>query len=423
MDMTTKPCTLAQPCTLAKPCGLIGGKLGHSYSPVIHAELGDYEYRLWELEEEQVGTFVRSDAYRAMNVTIPYKKTVMPFLDIITPEAERIGAVNTITRTPDGKLRGDNTDYYGFLQMLRGLHLTLTGKKVMILGAGGASATAQAVTMDQGAAEMRVIAHADNTPETMAKYTDTQVLINCTPVGMYPKNGVSPVSLDYFPHLEGVLDMIYNPAKTRLLLDAQERGIPSINGLVMLVAQAKRASELFFDTTIDDSVIPAITDKIDRSSRNIVLIGMPGCGKSTLGKALAELTGRPFADTDDMIVARAGRSIPDIFAEDGEKCFLQIERDCVAGICAEHGMVIATGGGAPVQPGNGDLLRQNSLVLYLRRDLSALPTDGRPLSQSGKLAEMEKVRGPIYRQICDAEIVVDDDIAVTLARAKEALGI
>ena len=318
MDMTTKP------------CGLIGGKLGHSYSPIIHAELGDYEYRLWELEEEQVGTFVQSDTYRAMNVTIPYKKTVMPFLDEITHEAERIGAVNTITRTPDGKLRGDNTDYYGFLQMLRGLHLTLTGTKVMILGSGGASATVQAVTMDQNAAEMRVITIEDNTPETMAKYTDTQVLINCTPVGMYPKNGVSPVSLDYFPHLEGVLDVVYNPAKTRLLLDAEERGIPCINGLVMLVAQAKRASELFFDTVIDDSVIPAITGKIDADSRNIVLIGMPGSGKSTLGKALAELTGRPFVDTDDMIVERSGRSIPDIFAEDGEKCFRQIERDCVA---------------------------------------------------------------------------------------------
>ena len=417
MDMTTKP------CTQEKPCGLIGHKLGHSYSPIIHAKLGDYEYRLWELEEEDVGAFVRSDTYRAMNVTIPYKKTVLPFLDEISHEANRIGAVNTITRTKDGKLRGDNTDYYGFMQMLRGLNLSLTGKKVMILGSGGASATVQAVTLDQNAAEMRVITIENNTPETMAKYADTQVLINCTPVGMYPHNGVSPVSLDYFPHLEGVLDVVYNPARTRLLLDAEERGIPCINGLVMLVAQAKRAAELFFDTVIDDSVIPAITGQIDMDSRNIVLIGMPGSGKSTLGKALAELTGRPFADTDDMIVERVGKSIPEIFADDGEKCFRRVEKDCVAKICAEHSMIIATGGGAPVQPGSGDLIRQNSRVLYLRRDLDALPTDGRPLSQSGKLTEMEKVRGPVYRSLCDAEIVVDNDIAVTLARAKEALGL
>jgi len=417
MDYTTKP------CPPVKPCGLIGHRLGHSYSPIIHAKLGDYEYRLWEMEEEEVGAFVRSDTWRAMNVTIPYKKTVMPFLDEISDEAQRIGSVNTITRMPDGRLRGDNTDYYGFLQMLEGLHLSLKDKKVLIIGAGGASATVQAVTMDQGAAEMRVVSSKDNTPETMARYTDTQVLINTSPVGMYPKNGVTPVSLDYFPHLEGVLDVIYNPAKTRLLLDAEERGIPCINGLVMLVAQAKRAAELFFDTPFDDSLIPAVTEQIDLDSRNIVLIGMPGSGKSTLGRALAALTGRDFADTDDMVVERTGRSIPDIFAEDGEKCFRQIEKDCVAKICAEHGLVIATGGGAPVQSGNGDLIRQNSRVLYLRRPTEALPTDGRPLSRSGKLSEMEKVRTPVYRSLCDAEIEVDDDINITLARAREALGL
>ena len=411
------------PALSERPCGLIGGKLGHSYSPVIHAELGDYAYHLWELEEEQVGAFVRSDTYRAMNVTIPYKKTVMPFLDEISPEAQRIGSVNTITRLPDGRLRGDNTDYYGFLQMLAGLRLSLCGKKVLIIGAGGASATVQAVAQDQGATELRIVSSKDNTPETLARYTDTQVLINTSPVGMYPKNGVSPVSLDYFPHLEGVLDLIYNPAKTRLLLDAEERGIPSINGLVMLVAQAKRAAELFFDRPFDDALIPAITDKIEKNSRNIVLIGMPGCGKSTLGKALAAATGRAFADTDEMIVQRTGKSIPAIFAEDGEPCFRQIEKDCLAHITAEHGMVIATGGGAPVQPGSGDLLRQNSRILYLRRPTESLSTDGRPLSQSGKLAEMEKVRTPIYRSLSDAEITVDDDINITLARAMEALGL
>ncbi len=417
MDYTTKP------CPPVKPCGLIGHKLGHSYSPIIHAKLGDYEYRLWEMEEEEVGAFVRSDTWRAMNVTIPYKKTVMPFLDEISDEARRIGSVNTITRTKEGKLRGDNTDYYGFLQMLAGLHLTLKDKKVLIIGAGGASATVQAVTMDQGAAEMRVVSSKDNTPETMARYADTQVLINTSPVGMYPKNGVTPVSLDYFPHLEGVLDVIYNPARTRLLLDAEERGIPCMSGLVMLVAQAKRAAELFFDTPFDDGLIPAVTEQIDLDSRNIVLIGMPGCGKSTLGKALADLTGRPFADTDDMIVSRVGKSIPQIFADDGEKCFRQVEKDCVASICAEHGYIIATGGGAPVQPGNGDLLRQNSRILYLRRPTDALPTDGRPLSRSGSLTEMEKIRTPVYRSLCDAEIEVDDDINVTLARAREALGL
>lgn len=407
--------------TKERPCGLIGGKLGHSYSPIIHAELGEYDYRLWELSEEEVGAFVRSDAYHAMNVTIPYKKTVIPFLDEISPEAARIGAVNTITRTASGRLRGDNTDYYGFLQMLSGLQLSLTGKKVMIVGAGGASATAQAVTMDQGAAEVRVIGHRDNTPEVLAKYTDTEVLINCTPVGMYPNNGVSPVELDYFPHLVGVLDMIYNPAKTKLLLEAEKRSIPCINGLVMLVAQAKRASELFFDRVLPDEVIPTITQKIDRDERNIVLIGMPGCGKSTLGKALAAKWGREFVDTDEMVVERCGKSIPTIFAEDGEACFRQIERDCLAAVGKRHGMVIATGGGAPVQPGAADVLRQNSRILYLRRAVTELPTEGRPLSQKGGLSEMEQVRTPIYRGLCDYEIEVDNDCAVTLMRAMEVL--
>jgi len=192
---------------------------------------------------------------------------------------------------------------------------------------------------------------------------------------------------------------------------------------VMLVAQAKRASELFFDTVIDDSVIPAITGKIDRDSRNIVLIGMPGSGKSTLGKALAQLTGREFVDTDDMVTARAGKTIPEIFAEDGEKCFRQVEKDCVAWACRQRSLVIATGGGAPVQYGSGDLLRENSRILYLRRNIEDLPTDGRPLSQSGKLSEMEKVRGPIYKSLCDAEISVDEDVQVTLARVKEVLGL
>jgi len=404
-----------------RPCGLIGHKLGHSYSPVIHKELGEYAYLLWEMEEDQVGAFVRGETYHAMNVTIPYKKTVMPFLDVITPEALRIGAVNTITRTADGKLRGDNTDYYGFMQMLTALQLDPAGKKVMILGAGGASATAQTVAADLGAAEVIVVSSKTNTPEMMAAHRDTQILINASPVGMYPKNGETPVSLDYFPHLEGVLDMIYNPARTRLLLDAQVRGIPCINGLLMLVAQAKRAYELFFDTTIADDVISVITDKIDKAEQNIVLIGMPGCGKSTLGKALANATGRTFVDTDEMVVERAGCSIPEIFAWDGEKCFRQIERDCVAWAGMQRGMVIATGGGAPIQPGCGDLLRQNSRILYLKRDLAKLPTDGRPLSKTDKLAQMEAQRAPIYNSLSDYRILVDENPEITLQRAREVL--
>ncbi len=403
------------------PCGLIGEKLGHSYSAIIHEKLGDYEYKLWEMPEEEVGPFVRSGKYQAMNVTIPYKKTVMPFLDEISDEAARIGAVNTIVRTPEGKLRGENTDYYGLIRMLRTLWLYLDKKHVLIIGAGGASATAQAVAKDEEAASITVLNSKENTPERLAALGDTQVLINCSPVGMYPNNGVSPVSLDYFPHLEGVLDMIYNPAETKLIQDAKARNIPCVNGLVMLVAQAKRASELFFDTKLPDKVIPKITAEIDREARNLILIGMPGCGKSTIGKALAEKLGRPFIDTDEMIVARVGMPIPEIFEKYGEKFFRQVEHDCLMSICHEHGMVIATGGGAPVQAMNADILRENSRLLYLRRPVEDLPTDGRPLSQKGSLEAMEKKRHPTYLRLCHMEITVHSDPAVTLARALEVI--
>ncbi len=403
------------------PCGLIGEKLGHSYSAIIHEKLGDYEYKLWELPEEEVGPFVRSGKYQAMNVTIPYKKTVMPYLDEISDEAARIGAVNTIVRTPEGKLRGENTDYYGLIRMLRTLWLYLDKKHVLIIGAGGASATAQAVAKDEEAASITVLNSKENTPERLAALGDTQVLINCSPVGMYPKGGVSPVSLDYFPHLEGVLDMVYNPAETKLLQDAKARHIPCVGGLVMLVAQAKRAAELFTGTKLPDKLIPKITEEIDKEARNIVLIGMPGSGKSTLGKAMAEKLGRPFYDTDEMIVARVGMPIPEIFEKYGEKFFRQVERDCIESICHERGLLIATGGGAPIQPGNGSLLRENSRLLYLRRPTEDLPTEGRPLSQKGSLTDMEKKRHPTYLRLCHMEITVHPDLEVTLARALEVI--
>ncbi len=403
------------------PCGLIGEKLGHSYSAIIHAKLGDYPYELWEMPEHEVGDFVRSGKYHAMNVTIPYKKTVMPYLDEISPEAQRIGAVNTITRTKEGKLRGDNTDYYGLARMLWSQWLDMEKKHVLLIGAGGASAKAQALAKDQKAASITVLSSKDNTPEKLATLGDTQILINCSPVGMYPNNGVSPVQLDYFPKLEGVFDMVYNPAETKLLFDARERHIPCVNGLYMLVAQAKRAAELFFDEPISDKVIPKIITEIDRESRNIILIGMPGSGKTTIGKLLSEKLGKPFIDTDEMVVERVGMSIPAIFETYGERFFRQVERDCLSSVSIEHGLVIATGGGAAVQPQVSEIFHQNSRVLYLRRPTEDLPTEGRPLSQSGSLEAMEKKRHPIYVRMCDMAITVDNDISVTLNRALEVL--
>ena len=351
-------------------CGLIGAKLSHSYSPEIHKALvGDlYSYELIEMPEEAVGAFVASQALDAYNVTIPYKKTVMPYLDIISERAKKIGAVNTVFKNADGKLCGDNTDYYGFSVMLDSLGVDVKAKKVLILGSGGASATAQAVLSDKGAL-YTVISRSgeDNYENIYERHANASLIVNCSPVGMYPNTDACPVDLSKFPALEGVLDMIYNPARTRLIAAAEALGIPTINGLCMLVAQAKEACEKFCggSITVDDSNISRICAQIAKRNKNIVLIGMPGSGKSTIGKLLAEQLGRRFIDTDEVIVERAGVSIPEIFARDGEESFRLLEEEVCADICKLSGCVIATGGGVVTREKNHLSLRQNSDVVFL----------------------------------------------------------
>ena len=256
-------------------CGLIGEKLSHSFSPQIHAELAGYSYELIELSHDEVGAFVRNNTLDAYNVTIPYKKTVMPFLDVISPEAEAIGAVNTVVREKDGKLHGHNTDYFGFCHMIEASKITVRGKKVLVLGRGGASATVCAVLRDMGVGELIILASADNTPENIARHSDAQIVVNTSPVGMYPNNLKSPVDISLFKSCEGVLDLIYNPSKTQLLLDAEANNIPNINGLPMLAAQAVRAFELFTHTKESKSECERITLEIERQTKNIILICMP----------------------------------------------------------------------------------------------------------------------------------------------------
>ncbi|MCR5682185.1 MAG: shikimate kinase [Clostridiales bacterium] len=397
-------------------CGLIGNPLGHSWSPEIHAILGDYDYTLWPMEEDAVAPFLYARDFDAINVTIPYKKTVMPNLDRIADEARRIGSVNTIVKEADGSLSGYNTDYFGFSAMLDRRGFALAGKKVVILGSGGASVTAQTVAADRGAREIAVITHRENTPETLAKHGDAEILVNTTPVGMFPKNGESPASLAFFPHLEAVVDMIYNPARTALILDAEERGIPSVSGLPMLVAQAKMAAELFTHTPIPDTVFGAALTAVSKAKRNLALVGMPGCGKSTVGRLFAEKTGRTFVDLDEEIVKEAGRPIPAIFAEDGEAVFRDIESAVLARFSKQSSLVIATGGGAVIRAENRRLLRENSVVLHLTRPLDALPKDGRPLSQTHSAESLWEARRDFYRAVSDAELPVDPDPALTLTR-------
>ena len=310
-------------------CGLLGRHLGHSYSPQIHAYLGDYTYKLYEKEPDEIGFFLKNGDFSGINVTIPYKKDVLPFLDEVSPAAQKLGAVNTIVRR-NGKLVGHNTDYYGFLYMLKASGLTVCGKKVLVLGSGGASNTVVAVLREQGAQVIVISRSGDNNYTNLHLHSDTAAIVNATPVGMYPNPGVSPLSLDLFPHLEGVLDLIYNPARTKLLLEAERRGLIAMNGLLMLVAQAKEAAEWFLNQSICESVISEIHTRLRRQMENIILIGMPGCGKSTVGALLAEALQKHFADADSALVADAGQSIPDIFAQRGEAVFRELETQTLA---------------------------------------------------------------------------------------------
>ena len=385
-------------------CGLLGRKLGHSYSPQIHAYLGEYPYDLFEKEPEEVARFVTQGDYTAMNVTIPYKKEVIPYLDELSPMAKRMGAVNTIVRRKDGTLFGHNTDYFGFSSMVQRSGIRVAGKKVLVLGSGGASNTAVKVLEDMQAKVVIISRSGENNYTNLQLHADASVIVNTTPVGMYPNTGVAPVDLAAFPQLEGVLDMIYNPARTQLLLDAERLGLPHENGLWMLVAQAKEAAEYFTDTKMEDSLIESVYRKLSRQMQNIVLIGMPGCGKSTIGAMLAEKTGRTLMDADTEIIRLAGKSIPAIFAEEGESGFRAWETKALEQLGKQSGLIIATGGGCVTQSRNYPLLHQNSSILWLHRELDCLPTEGRPLSQKNNLADMFRVRKPLYEAFGDASI-------------------
>ena len=405
-----------------KRCGLIGEKLGHSFSPAIHGKLADYEYKLYELSPGQLGPFLEKKEFDGLNVTIPYKKTVIPYCDELTEAAKSIGSVNTIVKRADGTLLGHNTDYDGIMWLLKNAGAQVQGKKAVVLGTGGASLTVQAALRNLGAAQVVVISRSgEDNYENIARHSDAKILINATPVGMYPKTGVSPVDLDVFTALEGVFDVVYNPAKTQLLLEAEKRGIPCANGLGMLVAQAKAACERCTGQPIDDEKVYTIKAEMERNTRNVMLIGMPGSGKSTVGAALAESLGRRLVDVDERIVEMAGCSIPEIFAKDGEEGFRQIEHQALCEVSKESGLVIATGGGVVTRPENLDPMRQNSLIVWLLRDTALLPKDGRPLSQANSLTEMFKVREPLYRAAADCIADNNGSLEDTVKQILEAM--
>ena len=385
-------------------CGLLGAKLGHSYSPQIHQYLGEYSYCLFEKSTEELGDFLKNSDFSGMNVTIPYKSTVIPYCNELSPIAQKLGAVNVLVRRDDGSLIGHNSDYFGFETMLARSGLNVQGKKVLVLGTGGASKTAVAVLEDHGAQVVTISRSGEDNYDNLDRHADAAVIVNTTPVGMYPNTDAAPLSLDAFTQLEGVLDVIYNPARTKLLLDAENRGLIVMNGLLMLVAQAKEAAEWFTGKPIADSKIDDIYALLQKQMQNIILIGMPGSGKSTVGRIIADKCCKEFVDADTLIAEKAGCPIPEIFASQGESGFRVLETQVLAEIGKKSGQVIATGGGCVTREENYPLLHQNGKIFMLERELCKLPTDGRPLSQTTALEEMYRVRKPLYERFADHTI-------------------
>lgn len=408
--------------------GLIGEHLPHSFSKEIHGRCADYDYRLTELTPEQVPDFMTVRDFKAINVTIPYKQTVIPFLSFVDESAKAIGAVNTVVNK-NGELYGYNTDFYGMEALIRRIGISLTDKKVLILGTGGTSHTAQAVAKSAKAKAVIVAGRPVDNPdvtfdEAYEKHTDADVIINTTPCGMYPyadgtpERAGTPIDLSNFPNLCGVVDVVYNPIRTNLVMDAKDRGLPSEGGLYMLVAQAVKACRIFLDKDTDgmDEQTEIIYKDILAQKENIVLTGMPGSGKSTVGKNLAKALNRPFIDTDEVIVQKAGKEISQIFAEVGESGFRDLESEVVREVAnGNTGAIIATGGGAILRDENVRSLKRTGKLYFLDRALEALlPTADRPLASTvGAIRKRYEERYDRYRATCDVQVEIDEVVQHT----------
>lgn len=392
---------------------LIAKKLSHSFSPQIHKCLADYSYNLKELSESELEEFFQKREFDGLNITIPYKMISMQYLDEISKEADEIGAVNTVVNR-EGRLFGYNTDYFGFKYMVSSSGIEIKGKKVVVIGGGGASKPVVLACRDLGAQSVRILTHSENKAGSVEKYYDAQVLVNASPVGMFPNTNESPVCIESFKACEGVLDLIYNPACTRLMFDAQRKGIKTCNGLGMLVAQAKKACELFTGTNIEDEVIEPIRRKIEGETKNILLVGMPGCGKSTIGSLMAQALNREFIDTDKKI-SDLGETPEELIINHSEEYFRGIETKVLAEESKKSGCVISTGGGIVTRPENLYLCRQNSFVIFVEREIEKLATKARPLSAggAGELEKMYERRLPKYMEFSDIRIKNGDVFSET----------
>lgn len=405
--------------------GCIAEKLGHSFSKDIHNRLFDYSYELKEIPKDELDAFMKKRAFKAINVTIPYKEKVIPHLDYISETAKKIGAVNTIVNE-NGILKGYNTDFSGMTALIEKNGIELKGKKVLILGSGGTSKTALAVAESMGCSEVYRVSRDGKEncityAEALERHNDAEIIINTTPVGMYPNIGRSPILLSDYPKVNAVVDAVYNPLCSSLVCDAKRCNIKAVGGLYMLVAQAAFAAELFLNTTVDRSEIDRVYKELVTLKRNIVLVGMPGCGKTTVGKLLAKATGKTFIDTDEVIVKRENKPIPQIFAEVGEKGFRKIESQVIFDISSSQNSIIATGGGAVLDPFNVEILRENGKIYFIDRALDSIAATGdRPLSSNR--ADLEKrytERYPIYSAVCDFHLKAGNDANDNAERIKK----
>ncbi len=402
--------------------GLCGRTLKHSYSAEIHAFLGNDKYELINLEKDEFYDYIRSREFDALNVTIPYKKDAFELCDVIDDAAKNVGSVNTLVNK-NGTLYGYNTDIEGFIYMADKAGISLSGKNVVILGTGGTSLTALEVCRLKNAGKVTVVSREGKINyENIACLTDTEVLINTTPVGMYPDNGKSPVDIELFPKLCGVIDVIYNPYETKLVSDAKAKGIPATSGLPMLVRQAVCAHEYFFDIKCPDGVTEQVLSKVMLRNMNIVLVGMPGSGKTTVGKEIASYFGKEFVDTD-VEIEKNGMSIPDMIEKYGEDYFRSVEAHEIEKVAKKSGLVIATGGGAIKRECNRKALRQNAVVVYIKRELEKLSDSGRPLSKGGidRIRQLYDERHELYENVSDISVETKEDIKDCTRRLAEAL--
>ena len=404
-----------------KRFALLGEHLSHSFSPRIHAAFSGYEYTLLECAKTELAALMRDRRFDGFNVTIPYKKDVVPYMDLLSESARATGSVNTVIRLSDGKLFGDNTDVAGFTAQLEKSKVDVRGKKALVLGSGGAGTAAKYALRQLGATAITISRNGDDNYGNIDKYFDASIIVNATPVGMFPNNGFSPLSLAPFKQPEFVFDLIYNPARTSLLLEAEKLNIPCANGLYMLIRQASEAFRVFTDSAVSEDIVLSLYKQLASESANIVLIGMPGSGKSTLARSLGQNLSRKYIDADNEIELKYGMTPSRIITSRGEAFFRQVELETLREIGKQTGIVISTGGGCVETPEVYPALKQNGLILWLKRDLNALSTRDRPISSRIGIDELYRRREAKYAMFADAEIQVCRDRKDTLKNALDTI--